>query len=55
LELASVSAMYATIRLSRANLSRSFKTGLRVAAAFALTIVGSALFALALAWVKQGH
>ena len=45
LELASLAAFYTAIRL---------RIGLRLLASLAITVVGTALFALALSWFKQG-
>ena len=55
LELSSVAVMYTAMRLSTESLSPSIRTVLRVAASLAITIVGTGLLALALAWVKQSH
>ena len=55
LEAASVAALYTVILLRQVNFSTPLRTGLRLAASLAITIVGTALLSLALAWVKQSH
>jgi hypothetical protein len=55
LELASLILVYTAIRLRKVTFSSLLRTTLRVAASLTITIVGTGLLALALAWVKQGH
>lgn len=55
LELASLILIYTAIRLHKVTFSRLLRTTLRVAASLTITIVGTGLLALALAWVKQSH
>ena len=55
LELSSLILLYTAIRLRNMNISSVLRTTLRVAASLTITIVGTGLLALALAWVKQSH
>src|SRR5689334_14473361 len=55
LELASIVLVYLAISFKHVNLSRSLRAGLRIAISLILTIAGTGLLALALAWVKQSH
>ena len=54
LDAASVAIFFSLITLRSTNLSGFFKNGARLAASLATTIAGTALFALALSWFKQG-
>ena len=55
LELASLILVYTAIPLRKVTFSSLLRTTLRVAASLTITIVGTGLLALALAWVKQSH
>ena len=55
LELASLILLYTAISLRKMNFSTVLRTTLRVAASLTITIVGTGLLALVLAWVKQSH
>jgi hypothetical protein len=55
LDLASLTLLYSAIRLCNVTFSSTLKTALRLAASFTITVVGTGLLALALAWVKQSH
>jgi hypothetical protein len=55
LELVSLILVYTAIRLHKVTFSSLLRTTLRVAASLTITIVGTGLLALALAWVKQSH
>ena len=55
LELATLILLYTAIRLGQVTFSTFLRTALRLAASFTITVVGTGLLALALAWVKQSH
>jgi hypothetical protein len=55
LELASLILVYTAIPLRKVTFSSLLRTTLRIAASLTITIVGTGLLALALAWVKQSH
>jgi hypothetical protein len=55
LELSSMAVMYTAMRLRSVSLSPSIRTVFRVGASLTITIVGTGLLALALAWIKQSH
>jgi hypothetical protein len=55
LELASLILLYTAIRLRQMTFSSLLRTALRVAVSLAITIAGTGLLAVALAWVKQSH
>ena len=54
LDAASVAVLFSLIRLRSVELSWSVKSAMRLTASLAMTIAGTALFALVLSWVKQG-
>ena len=54
LEAATVALFFGVISLRSTGLSQLFKNGLRLAASLMTTIVGTALFAWAISWAKQG-
>ena len=54
LDAASVAIFFGLITLRSTNLSGFFKNGVRLAASLTTTIAGTAAFALALSWLKQG-
>lgn len=54
LETATVAVLFGMISLRSAELPGFFKSGVRFAGSLMMTLVGTALFALALSWLKQG-
>lgn len=54
LDLASVTVLFTLLRLPSSDASRILKSAPRLVLAFVITIVGTALLALALSWIKQG-
>jgi hypothetical protein len=54
LEIASMTIIFALIRLRLANLPIFFKNAVRLVLSLALTIAGTGFFAWALSWFKQG-
>jgi len=54
LDVASAALLYSLIGLRTSELSQVLKTGVRLAASLAITIAATAIFALALSWIKQG-
>lgn len=55
LEFTSVAVLFTLIQLRQLNFPTVFRAALRATASLTLTIVGTGLLALALAWVKQSH
>lgn len=55
LDLASVTVLFTLLRLPSSGASRFLKSAPRFVLAFVITIVGTALLALALSWIKQGN
>ena len=54
LEAIGIAILFSVISLRSTGLSGYFKSGVRLAASLFLAIAVTALFALALSWVKQG-
>ena len=54
LDAAGAALLFSLIRLRSIELSRFLKTSLRLAASVTATIAATAVFALALSWLKQG-
>jgi hypothetical protein len=53
-EAAAITVLFGLINSRSIELSGFFKSGVRLAASLMTTLVGTALFALALSWFKQG-
>jgi len=53
LEVASVGVIFSLISFSRSELSRFLKNGVRLFLALTMAIFATAIFALALSWLKQ--